>query len=136
MADFKPAIAKVLLIEGGYANDPNDSGGETYKGISRKFWPEWLGWSSIDTAKLLLNFPNNIKSNAWINVLVIDFYKANFWNKIGGDAISNQSIANQLMDAAVNEGIVPAIKRAQEIVGLPQTGHVTDELIEKLNLLA
>jgi lysozyme family protein len=33
-----------------------------------------------------------------------------------------------LVDAAVNEGIKPAVKRAQKIVGIAQTGEFSEEL--------
>lgn len=39
MADFDKAHLEVMGNEGGYANNPVDAGGETYKGIARKFWP-------------------------------------------------------------------------------------------------
>src|SRR5665647_1744031 len=128
MANFKSAITKVLLTEGGYVNDPNDNGGETYKGIARKFWAVWIGWLIIDNQKTLPNFPVNLKRIVRLNELVIEFYKVNFWDKIGGDSINNQSVADLLVDSAVNEGTVPAIKRAQGIVDIAQTGHVTNEL--------
>jgi len=67
--------------------------------------------------------------------LLLIFYKVNFWDKIGGDFIASQTIGNNLVDSAVNEGIKPAIKRAQEIVLLAQTGIITPELVTKLNLL-
>ena len=35
MADFKKAIDKILVNEGGYVNDPTDKGGETKFGISK-----------------------------------------------------------------------------------------------------
>lgn len=51
MANFKIALDKVLSREGGYINDPDDKGGETYKGISRKYNPDWKGWRIIDNTK-------------------------------------------------------------------------------------
>ena len=36
MAKFDEEFDKVILAEGGYVNDPDDAGGETYLGISRK----------------------------------------------------------------------------------------------------
>lgn len=135
MSNFKIAIVKILSSEGGYSNDPDDTGGETYRGISRKFWPKWTGWAVIDSAKKRAGFPANLKSTNILGDAVMNFYRFNFWDAIGGDSIKNQSISNMLVDSAVNEGIVPAIKRAQKIVSLPQTGHVTDELLTKLNTL-
>ncbi|MBW1801582.1 MAG: hypothetical protein JRJ85_12745, partial [Deltaproteobacteria bacterium] len=44
MAKFDEAFEKTTAIEGGYVFDPDDAGGETYKGISRRFNPSWGGW--------------------------------------------------------------------------------------------
>jgi len=137
MADYRKAIAKVLLIEGGYVNDKDDNGGETYKGIARKFWPKWSGWVIIDICKKdSKNFPKNLKLNPTLNELIIGFYKLNFWDKIGGDGIKSESIASILVDTAVLEGIKPGVRKAQEIVGLAQNGIVDINLVTKLNLLA
>lgn len=135
MADYKHSIARVLLTEGGYVNDPDDAGGETYKGIARKFWPNWTGWSVIDSAKKKEGFPQNLKPTNILGDAVMNFYRSNFWDKVGGDQIASQTIADMLIDSAVNEGIKPAVKRAQGIVGLAQTGVVSEELVEKLNAL-
>jgi len=126
MADFNEAIKKVLQSEGGYSNDPLDKGGETYEGISRKNWPNWKGWELIDAG---------IRNSEELDEDVMSFYKENFWDEISGDNINIQQIADLLVDSAVNEGISPAIKRAQLLVGLPQTGKITQELIDKLNSL-
>ena len=133
MANFRSAILKVLLTEGGYVNDKDDAGGETYKGIARKFWPQWSGWVIIDLAKKQAGYESALNRNMQLNDAVIAFYKLNFWDKVGGDFIDDQEIGNNLVDSAVNEGIKYAVKRAQSIVGLSQTGVVTPELVSKLN---
>jgi len=51
MAIFDEAFEKTAAIEGGYVLDPDDAGGETYKGISRRFNPSWGGWDKIDEMK-------------------------------------------------------------------------------------
>lgn len=136
MANFKISIPKVLKYEGGYVNDPNDNGGETYKGISRKFWPKWEGWVIIDKyKKSKVNFPKVLDSDNKLQDLILTFYKTNFWDKIGGDKINNQSIADLMFDGAINEGISPVIKRSEANVGLNGTGKVSDELIKRLNSL-
>ncbi len=48
---FAEALKHTLEFEGGYANDPADRGGETFRGISRKNWPRWSGWDLIDQVK-------------------------------------------------------------------------------------
>ncbi len=141
MADYNLAYRKILKSEGGYVNDPDDRGGETYKGIARKFWPGWLGWTVIDSLKKAGKFPkkpvtpNEIEIDTQLQNEVRMFYYHQFWSKIGGDKIKNQSIAEMLLDAAVNEGIVPAIRRAETITGVKITGKITPELITKLNQL-
>ncbi len=43
--DFEQAVSIVMRIEGGYVNDPNDPGGETRWGISKRAFP----WVNIKT---------------------------------------------------------------------------------------
>ena len=64
MADFNQALQMVLQNEGGYVNDPNDPGGETYKGIARKMNSNWIGWQLIDLQKK----QNNIFLNACVQI--------------------------------------------------------------------
>ena len=51
MAKFDIEFDKVVLAEGGYVNDKDDNCGETYLGISRKFNPNWKGWTIVDQVK-------------------------------------------------------------------------------------
>ena len=51
MADFNQAFQLVIAHEGGYVNDPDDPGGETYKGVARKIHSKWEGWQNIDILK-------------------------------------------------------------------------------------
>lgn len=132
MANYKLSIAQILKTEGGYVNDLDDAGGETYRGISRTNWPHWSGWQIIDSIK---HTPKAMYAHAALNEMVVDFYKINFWDKIEGDLINNQMIAHILVDSAVNEGVKPAIVRAQKITALPQTGIIDELLIQKLNTL-
>lgn len=142
MSKYLDSIKEVLADEGfransmGYVNDKDDRGGETIAGIARNFWKNWQGWKIVDAAKTQPNFPNNLIGNKVLYDQIITFYKINFWDKVGGDKIADSSISHLLVDSAINEGIVPAVKRAQEIVNLPQTGIFSDELATKLNNLA
>jgi type VI secretion system secreted protein VgrG len=40
--NFLKAFNTTMTFEGGYANDPDDAGGETYMGISRRYHPDWV----------------------------------------------------------------------------------------------
>lgn len=140
MADSRKSIMKVLPIEGyifnkktGYVNDPLDSGGETIGGVSFINWPKWAGWKIVNEAKKLPNFPKNLVGNIQLYKMLIEFYQVNFCDKIGVAKIKDQNIADMLVDSAVNEGIKPAVRRAQMICGISQTGEFSDVLKKKLN---
>ena len=51
MAVFEKAFAKTIKAEGGYVNNPNDRGGETYMGVTRKNYPNLKLWIIVDNAK-------------------------------------------------------------------------------------
>ena len=82
MALFEKALLKTSAHEGGYVNDPTDRGGETYRGISRKFYPDWPGWEVVDDALAQgREVPN-------MDLLVQRFYKKNYWDVFGGNSRS------------------------------------------------
>jgi len=72
MAEFKPAFQNTITTEGGYVNDPQDPGGETYKGIARKIYSKWSGWQTIDMLKRQSGFPGNIDKDVSIQQSVED----------------------------------------------------------------
>ena len=139
MADFNISIKDTLTHEGininmGYVNDPSDRGGETIAGIARKFHPNDPIWALVDNAKKG-NFPKNLKDIPNILDGIKAFYKVNYWDKVCGDRLKSQNIANMLFDTAVLEGYTAAIKRAQSIVGITANGVMSEELVTKLNAL-
>lgn len=86
-AAFYKAHAHTLGMEGGYANVSGDSGGETYKGISRNNHPKWAGWKLIDTYKALGNrttaaINQRFSKDQEMTDLVETFYYDNFWRRI------------------------------------------------------
>ena len=60
MPIFKYAYDLTNKAEGSYANDPDDKGGETYGGISRKNHPIWRGWFRVDEVKRQTSDPKAI----------------------------------------------------------------------------
>lgn len=118
MAIFKQAFAITMSNEGGYSNNPNDRGGETWKGVARKFWPKWTGWAIVDQIKsghpVQLNAALFADPN--LQLLVLSFYKANFWDTESLDSLNSQQIANQLFDTAVNMGTGITSKFLQKAV--------------------
>lgn len=133
MAKFNEAYKKILENEGLYSNDPDDKGGETWKGIARNKWPNWDGWKVIDSYKGKPNFVYLLISDTNLETLVFSLYKRNFWDAIRGDDIHNQAIADSICDSAVNMGVVAGIKIAQQSLGLPETGKMNKETLNKIN---
>lgn len=133
MANFEEAYKRTCQFEGGYSNDKDDSGGETYKGISRKNNPKWSGWSIIDSCKKKSNFPKILDYNDKLQSLVKDCYRTNYWEPILGDKIENQNVANDLYDTAVNMGVATSIKLSQRQFGIKENGRMNDDLLSKLN---
>ena len=134
MANFDKEFDKLILAEGGYVNDPDDAGGETYLGISRKANPQWRGWVYIDKVKKANKNASNskltsiLKSNDNITKLAKRLYKNMYWDIIDLDDIPSQKIAHQLFDTAVNCGVSRAIRIAQQVVGMTITGKWSNEL--------
>lgn len=102
MADFHPAFHKTGGHEGGYSNHPSDRGGETYRGISRRYWPGWEGWKIIDRQKQIPGFPGNLESLSGLSEMVAHFFKDNFWNELSLGKLNSQALAEELYDTAVN----------------------------------
>jgi hypothetical protein len=82
MADFNLFWPILHKNEGYYSNDPLDSGGETWEGISRKNNPSWSGWPIIDSYKVLSSFPEILKQDIILQSKVIQFYKSSEWDPI------------------------------------------------------
>lgn len=133
MAEFIKAFQKTIANEGGYVNDPDDPGGETYKGISRKNFPQWLGWQIIDVLKKQPDFLLSLEKSAEIREEVGTLYLSQFWTKIKGDEIKDQAVAESIFDFSVNAGVVPASVMLQNIVGTTADGVVGEKTIDALN---
>lgn len=84
-------INHIIDLEGGYINDPNDSGGETKYGITKRV-AEKNGYTY--EMKLL---PKS---------LAFQIYSNKYWDDISLDEIEqrSQSLAMELADTAVNMG--------------------------------
>lgn len=113
MAIFRQALARTLEHEGGYVRDPVDRGGETYRGIARRYNPGWSGWVRIDKAKKTRGFPASLQADTTLQADVASFYKQHYWDKFQGDAMPNADIANELFDTAVNMGVSRAVEFLQ-----------------------
>lgn len=118
MADFGNALAHVLGHEGGYANDPVDRGGETYRGVARRMHPGWAGWRRVDALRGKAGFPAALDADKALQRAVADFYRANYWAPLKGDQLDDEALARELFDTAVNMGVRRAVRFFQEALNL------------------
>ena len=99
--NFDAAFDRLLGHEGGYSNDPNDPGGETNWGISKRSYP------NIDIRILTREGAKAI-------------YLRDFWNPI---ADADAAIKFQVFDFAVNGGLATGLRKLQSAVGVADDGH-------------
>jgi lysozyme family protein len=135
MAKFDEEFDKLIFVEGGYVNDKDDAGAETYLGISRKNNPKWIGWEVIDDEKKkgLKNITTRLKKDIALTNSAKLLYKQNYWDVLELDDIPSQSIAHEMFDTCVNCGVSTAIRIAQQVIGMTINGKWSDEL--KYNLM-
>jgi lysozyme family protein len=130
MANFSEAYAKTMGHEGGYANDPQDAGGETYMGISRVYNPGWYGWMLIDQEKDEYNFPACLEGDDDLYDAVEDFYKDKYWDINRLDDVDSQAIGEEMFDTGVNMGIGRAARFLQTSLNyLNRNGSLYKKLI-------
>ena len=106
MLTFHDVFDRVIGHEAGYVNDPNDPGGETKWGISKRTYPD-LNIASLtrDDARLI--------------------YRRDFWNAVSGDRVVARGfdgVAYAMMDFAFHSGIRAAIRGMQRAVGVVDDG--------------
>jgi len=100
---FNAALKIVLQYEGIYDDDPDDPGGETYKGITRRDHPNWGGWPLVEANKEAAGFPRNLEGHALLQTLVANLYKELYWDKNHCDQIPT-GLDLVVFDTAVNMG--------------------------------
>ena len=82
---FEHTVSFVLSHEGGYSDDPDDDGGETKFGISKRSYPH------VDVDTLTVDQAKNI-------------YKRDFWDPQLYKDIKDVNLATKVFDLAVNMG--------------------------------
>jgi len=91
-------------IEKGYVNDPNDPGGETKYGISKRSYPN-------------LDIPNLTEMQA------VDVYYSDYWVLCGSSALP-RGLDLWVFDCAINSGPGTAVRMLQGWLGVAQDGKL------------
>jgi len=116
---FDQAFDLVIGHEGGYTNNPNDPGGETKFGISKRAYPQ------LDIKNLTLEQAKEI-------------YQTDYWNKALCPSFPDP-LQFQLFDTAVNSGPRQAIVLLQRALGVADdgvAGPMTFDAISKISSIA
>jgi len=97
MAEFSFFLPQLLKFEGGYVDDPSDPGGMTNLGITmntfRSAAPSILGIPA--TSQNLKNLTPDQAGK---------IYESMYWDKVAGDQIEPQELADIVCDFYVNSG--------------------------------
>lgn len=98
MVDFNTAVQKTLLHEGGYVNNPNDSGGPTKYGITQADMPG-VSIADITTEQ------------------AVAYYTEHYWKPLYSQ-ITAQLVAEKIFDMGVLFGVGTAVGVLQLALGL------------------
>lgn len=109
MSIWDTALNFVFEMEGGYSNDPNDAGGETNFGISKRRYPNE-------------DIKNMTKERAG------ELYRKDFWEFCHCDELPPR-LAVVMFDAAVNQGEEGAVKMLQIALGVAVDGVMGTQTI-------
>jgi lysozyme family protein len=93
MADFKQAVQKTLIHEGGYVNNPHDKGGPTKYGITQADMP------GVDISGIT---PDQ----------AVEYYGEHYWKPLYSQ-INDQLVGEKLFDMGVLFGVKTAVKLLQ-----------------------
>lgn len=130
--------------EGGLSRDKNDSASSfpcptSFKdpkdGVLKSGWHTNVGV----TYSVWVNYFGKDKDDRFFKMSDQDWgviFKAGYWDKVKGDLINHQSIANCLVSWAWGSGSVTAIKQMQRVLGFEkkdQDGKIGNQTIGAIN---
>ena len=126
MAKVEKLAPFILKWEGGFSNDPDDSGGATMKGITLNTFKAYRKEKGLPVPTV--NDLKSISDQEWTAIL-----KSKYWDKWQADQINNQPIANLLVGWGWGSGPVTSIQQFQKLLGLKQDGVVGNITLSAIN---
>lgn len=112
--NFTACLNEVLKLEGGYVNNPNDSGGPTNLGVTLDTWRTWKGKNAVVTV---------VDIRALTVADVTPLYQTVFWKGCAGEYLPlGADLAT--FDWCVNSGVRRGNVGLQEALGVKKDGLI------------
>ena len=119
--NYQQCLEMILHHEGGYVNHPEDPGGATNLGVTKRVYEEWVGRTvTLDKMEQL-----QVSD-------VAPIYKKNYWNRVKGDQLPS-GLDLCVFDFGVNAGTGRAAKYLQKLVGASADGAIGPNTLKKVN---
>ena len=123
MSRFNISLQRILKHEGGFVNDPLDSGGITNLGVTKRVWEEFVGHpvSEADMRNLTVEKVSRL-------------YKQRYWDRVQADKLP-KGVDYVVFDFAINAGVGRAIKTLQSTVGSTPDGIIGNRTLARINAM-
>ena len=118
---FEDCLTRILKHEGGYVNDPLDSGGRTNLGVTQKVWEEFVG-HPVTEADMKALIPQKIAP----------MYKLKYWNPSYCEVLP-KGLDYVVFDFAVNAGTGRSVKTLQQAIGCVADGVIGPKTMAAIN---
>lgn len=115
---YSDALARVLVHEGGYVNDPRDPGGATNRGVTQRTYDGYRKRKALPARPV-----RQITSDE-----VGEIYRRSYWNAVRGDELP-EGVDYVLFDGAVNSGPLQSIKWLQRALGVKVDGLMSEATV-------
>lgn len=132
--NWKRSFELMLKSEGGFVNHPQDPGGMTNLGVTKRVWESWVGRES-----------NEVEMRSLTPEMVEPLYKRKYWDACRCDELP-EGLDYLVFDFTVNAGPGRSIRTLQTAVGTTPDGAIgpktlaavramdSHELIEKFSV--
>lgn len=124
---FLDALADTLEHEGGWSDHPNDPGGKTFRGVTKKAWEAHVGRPVT---------ADELKRLTWDDIA--DFYFRRYWQACRCSALPH-GVSALVFDIAVNSGprraaiILQAALQVLSRISIVKDGIIGRKTIEAAN---
>ena len=121
MSNFEHCLQIILHHEGGYVNHPEDPGGMTNLGVTKRVYEEWVGYAVSEHTMQNLTEED-----------VAPIYKKNYWDRVKGDDLP-EGLNLCVFDFGVNAGTGRAAKYLQTMIGTVVDGGIGPNTLRTLD---